>query len=140
MSNEQAGKPYLDPFVGPVRVMEEARQQIREGYVDAERFWREIEPLLGEAMARGHLKVWAGYQPPVWESAAEDAPVAPAIQPERTESQMSDERLDEIEQCMCYEPSSCCDSHRDLVAEVRRLRRENHLLSLSRGVPLVGQG
>jgi len=35
---------------------------------------------------------------------------------------MDEARLTEIEECMCYEPSSCCDRHPELIAEIRRLK------------------
>lgn len=57
-----------------------------------------------------------------------------------------DERLDEIEMCHIKETEWCrscgetwpCDVVA-LLAEVRRLRRENHLLNLSRGTPSSSQ-
>lgn len=81
----------------------------------------------------------------------DDALVRHAQQPE---SRMSDARLAEIQgslamgcagheesdgfisSCVCFE-----DVAMELIAEVRRLRRENHLLHLSRGSadePLIG--
>lgn len=86
--------------------------------------------------------------------------VAPPTQSERTESRLSDECLEEIErrfQAGCHSHEITADSVRtidylctcfediaetglSLVAEIRRLRRENHLLNLSRGVPRVGEG
>lgn len=71
------------------------------------------------------------------------------------EAPMSEQRLSEIEvredvgcdghvkasgdllYCPCLEAHGC--DTRELLAEVRRLKRENHLLNLSRGVPSVTQ-
>lgn len=53
---------------------------------------------------------------------------------------MTDERLAEIENVLAhpgYECDTIAEAGTDLIAEVRRLRRENLLLNLSRGTPIV---
>lgn len=71
--------------------------------------------------------------------------VAPPTQPDRPESRMSDERLEEIEreytESPCRDSLLACWHHTEvfeLLTEVRRLRRALSLSEASRSVPTVG--